>query len=179
MLNITISASDMWNERLGEFVSVPETILHLEHNLLSISKWESKWKKPFLTRERKTIEETIDYVRCMTIGDEEDPIVYKLLSQEHLDKISDYIDDPMTATWFSKDDAKANREIVTSELIYYWMCSLQIPFECQYWHLNRLMALIRICSIKNQPSKKMGRKDIYNQNAALNRARRARSKSKG
>ena len=179
MLTITICASDMWNDGLNEFVSIPETILHLEHSLVAISKWESKWKKPFLVRDSKTVEETLDYVRCMTLDENVNPIIYRLISQDHLNEISEYIDDPMSATWFSKDDSKPSREIVTSELIYYWMCASQIPFECQYWHLNRLMALIRICSIKNQPSKKMGRKDIYNQNAALNRARRAKSRSKG
>lgn len=179
MLTIVIKASDMWDERTNEFLSVPETVLHLEHSLVAISKWESKWKKPFLTRDQKTIEETLDYVRCMSVDIDIDPTVYRLISQEHLDQISEYIDDPMSATWFSKEDSKASREIVTSELIYYWMCASQIPFECQYWHLNRLMSLIRICSIKNQPSKKMGKKDVYNQNAALNRARRAKNRSKG
>lgn len=178
MLTINIPETELWDENRQEFVQVPATVLELEHNLLAISKWESKWKKPFLSKDPKTDEESKDYIRCMSVN-EVDPVIFSFLTQDHMDQISSYMEDPMTATWFSEDKSKPNRKIITSEQIYYWMCAAQIPFECQYWHFNRLMTLIRIASIESQPSKKMGKKDIYSQNAALNRARRAKHKSKG
>lgn len=178
MLTITIPETELWDEEKQEFVHVRETTLRLEHCLYSISKWESKWKKPFLSKDQKTDEESKDYIRCMAL-DDIDTEVLSFLTQENMDQISAYMEDPMTATWFSEDRSKPNRQIITSERIYYWMCAAQIPFECQYWHFNRLMTLIRVASIDSQPSKKMGKKDIYSQNAALNRARRAKHKSKG
>lgn len=178
MLTIKIPTTELWDEGRSEFIAIQETELRLEHSLVAISKWESKWKKPFLTRDPKTEEETRDYVRCMSV-DDIDPLVFSFLTQNHLNQISSYIEDPMTATWFKEDHSKPSKQIITSERIYYWMCAAQIPFECQYWHLNRLMTLIRIASIESQPAKKMGKKDIYSQNAALNKARRAKHKSKG
>lgn len=179
MLIVTIPSTELWDESTSEFVSIQETELRLEHSLAAISKWESKWKKPFLTKDPKTEEESRDYVRCMCLDEDVSQIVFSFLTQEHLNQISSYIEDPMTATWFKEDNSRPSKQIVTSERIYYWMCAAQIPFECQYWHLNRLMTLIRIASIESQPPKKMGKKDIYSQNAALNKARRAKHKSKG
>ena len=148
----------------------------LEHSLAAMAKWEAKWKKPYLTKDPKTRAEQIDYARCMTINrDQVDPKIYEALTQKDLEKIAAYINDPMTATTFSeRSHTKTSREQITAELVYYWMVALQIPFECQYWHLNRLLTLVRICNIKNQPSKKQSKKDTLKQNAALNAARKKR-----
>lgn len=180
MLYITIPATDMFDEKTSEFFTLKEQTLQLEHSLVSLSKWESKWNKPFLTKNEKTIEETIDYIKCMTITQNVNPIYYKCLSNKNIQTIDNYIDAPMTATTFRNDISKTHsREIVTSELIYYWMISLNIPMECQKWHLNRLLTLIRVCNIKNTPPKKMSGKDIMSRNAALNAVRRKRLNSKG
>ena len=180
MLKITVPASERFNEELDEFITIKEHNLQLEHSLVSLSKWESKWCKPFLKKEEKTIAETIDYIRCMTLTQNVDPMVYYCLTPQNYKDINDYIDAPMTATWFNERDNKGgNREIVTSELIYYWMIALNIPFECQKWHLNRLFTLIRVCSIKNQDPKKMTRSEILSRNKEVNAARRKALNSKG
>ena len=182
MLKITIPSIELFDETNQEFITTKEQTLQLEHSLVSLSKWESKWCKPFLSQDTRTVEETIDYIRCMTITQNIDPVVYNNISNEIIEQINDYIDAPMTATWFSEDrkgKGKTSSEQITSELIYYWMISLNIPFECQKWHLNRLLTLIRICNIKNQPEKKMSKKAILSQNAALNAARRKKMNTKG
>lgn len=180
MLQITIPAVEQWDERKQEFVTTKEQTLQLEHSLVSISKWESKWCKAFLTKQEKTIEETLDYIKCMTITQNVDPEVYNYLTNENIEEINKYIEAPMTATYFSDDKtAKPSREQITAELIYYWMIALNIPFECQKWHLNRLLTLIRVCNIKNQPPKKRSRKEIMSRNAALNAARRKQLNTKG
>lgn len=180
MLEITIPATELWDERNEEFIATKEQTLRLEHSLVSLSKWESKWCKPFLSKTNKTDEEIIDYVRCMTLTQNVPDEVYKCLTDDNIRKINEYIDAPMTATWFHEDKAKGtSREQTTSELIYYWMISLNIPFECQKWHLNRLLTLIRVCNIKNQPPKKMSKRDIMSRNAALNAARRNQLHTKG
>lgn len=174
MLQIIVPMSpEGWDEEKQEFVEPKVQILQLEHSLVSLSKWESKWCKAFLSKTEKTPEETLDYIRCMTVSHNVDPDVYNHLTQDNIAKINKYIEAPMTATTFSSEKGgKQNREIVTAELIYYWMIALQIPFECQKWHLNRLLTLVRVCNIKNTPPKKMGMRDRINQNAALNAARR-------
>ena len=180
MLQITIPAVELWDERKQEFVITKEQTLQLEHSLVSISKWESKWCKPFLTKQEKTFEETLDYIKCMTITQNVDPEVYNYLTNENIKEINEYIEAPMTATYFSDEKTnKTSREQVTAELIYYWMIALNIPFECQNWHLNRLLTLIKVCSIKNQPPKKRSRKEIMSRNAALNAARRKQLNTKG
>ena len=157
-----------------------EQTLQLEHSLVSLSKWESKWQKAFLSKKDKTFEETIDYIKCMTVTPNVNDLVYGLLTIEHIKQINDYISAPMTATYFREDpNEKKSREIVTAELIYWWMISLGIPFECQKWHLNRLLTLIKVCTIKNAPPKKRSKRDIMAQNAALNAARRKQLHSKG
>ena len=173
MLTITVPAFEMWDEKNEKFVNIKECTLQLEHSLISLSKWESKWCKPFLFTKEKTEEETLDYVRCMTLTSRVSPEVYYGLTSENIKAINRYIEAPMTATCFGADrNGRGNREIVTSELIYYWMIALNIPFECQKWHLNRLLTLIRVCNIKNQPAKKMSRREIMSRSAALNAARR-------
>ena len=180
MLEITIPATELWDEINEEFITTKEQTLRLEHSLVSLSKWESKWCKPFLSKTNKTDEEMLDYVRCMTLTQNVPDEVYRCLTDDNIRKIYEYIDAPMTATWFNDDKAKGtSREQTTSELIYYWMIALNIPFECQKWHLNRLLTLIRVCNIKNQPPKKMSKRDIMSRNAALNAARRNKLHTKG
>lgn len=181
MLKITVPPFELWDETKQEFIySAKEQHLQLEHSLVSISKWESKWEKPFLKKDTRTQEELIDYIRCMTLTQNVDPMVYYGLTQENIDAVTNYLDASMTATTFPDDKHPTGRgEVVTSELIYYWMIALGIPFECQKWHLNRLLTLVRICNIKNQPPKKMGRQELLSRNAALNKARRAKLNSRG
>lgn len=181
MLQIVIPATEYWDDLKQEFIRLPkEQKLQLEHSLVSISKWESKWRKPFLSNEAKTPEETIDYIRCMTITQNVDPFVYNFLTNENMEQVKQYIEAPMTATWFPKNTpGKNNGEQITNELIYYWMITLNIPSKFEKWHINRLLTLIRVCNVKNQPSKKMSRRDVMSQNRALNAARRKRLNSKG
>ena len=167
-----------WDPVKEEFLSLPECTLKLEHSLHSMDTWESKWKKPFLTSE-KTNEETMDYVKCMAL-EPIDNAYYDCMTNETMQKIVDYIQDPMTATTITKQkQGKPSREIITSEIIYYWMTALNIPFECQYWNLNKLLTLVEVCSIKQSPPKKMSKSQLLAQNRSLNAARRAKHHSKG
>ena len=184
MLSITIPPFSFFDERTEEFIEFDKpTHLQLEHSLLSISKWESKWHKPFIGNSLtppKTNEELIDYIRCMTLTQKVDPQVYLGINNDVLQKVTAYIEDSMTATTFSDEhNKKFNSEIITAEIIYYWMVALKIPFECQKWHLNRLLMLVQVCNEKNKPPKKMSQKSIMTRNAALNAARRAKLHSKG
>lgn len=180
MLQITIPAMELWDEDKQEFINSKEQTLQLEHSLVSLTKWESKWCKAFLGKAEKTNEEIVDYVKCMTITQNVNPDLYNYLTHDNYEQINEYISAPMTATIFSPDNsAKKNREVVTAEVIYYWMIALNIPFECQKWHLNRLLTLIRVCNIKSQPPKKRSKRDINAQNAALNAARRKQLNSRG
>lgn len=180
MLQITLPAIEQWNEQKQEFVQTKEQTLQLEHSLVSLSKWESKWNKAFLSKGEKTTEETLDYIKCMTINQHVDPDIYNALTNEHIDRINAYIEAPMTATTFSETkQGQTNREVVTAELIYYWMIALNIPFECQKWHLNRLLTLIRVCNVKNAPPKKMSKKATAARNAQLNAARRQQMNTRG
>ncbi len=180
MLDITIPSTQLWDEANEVFIDTKEYKLRLEHSLVSISKWELKWCKPFLAKKDKTTEEAIDYIRCMTITQNVDPVAYKFITKSIMGQISDYIYEPMTATTFAKTaDKPTNKEIITSEIIYYWMITFNIPFECQTWHLNRLLTLINVCSIKNQPAKKLNRKEHFKNQRALNEARKAKLGTRG
>ena len=184
MLQLTIMIiPEQWDEIKEEFIPAVCRTIQLEHSLVSLSKWESKWHKPFLSKVEKTAEETEDYIKCMTITQNVDPDIYKHLSSANIRSVNEYIKDPMTATWFSEDKTKPkgrnSGEQVTAEIIYYWMVTLNIPLECQKWHLNRLLTLIRVCNIKNQPPKKMSKKEVMARQAALNAARRKQFNSKG
>lgn len=180
MLRITIPAVEQWDEQKQEFITTKEQTLSLEHSLVSLSKWESKWCKAFLTKDNKTSEETLDYIKFMTLTQNVDSEVYNYLTNGNISEINEYIEAPMTATYFSDEKtSKTSREQITAELIYYWMIALNIPFECQKWHLNRLLTLIKVCNIKNQPPKKRSKKDIMSRNAALNEARRKQLNTKG
>lgn len=180
MLQIIVPEVEKWDEERLEFVYNKSYTLNLEHSLVSISKWESKWCVPFLSKEDKTVEQTIDYIKCMTINQNVPNYVYENLTNQNISDVSDYINAPMTATSFSNhSNNKGSREIFTAELIYYSMIALNIPFECQKWHLNRLLTLIRVCDIKNTPPQKMNRRDMLNKNAALNAARKKQLNTKG
>lgn len=181
MLQISVPISpEGWDERKQEFVEPSYKVLQLEHSLVSLSKWESKWCKAFFSNKDKTFEETIDYIRCMTLTQNVKPEVYDHLTRENISQIYDYINAPMTATTFrEKPGNKINNETITSELIYYWMITFNIPVEFQKWHLNRLLTLIRVCNVKNQPPKPMSRREIMTQNAALNAARRKQLNTRG
>ena len=181
MLTIKIPISaEGFDESTYEFIEPETKTLQLEHSLISLSKWESKWHKPFLSQKEKTYDETLDYIKCMTITQNVDPDVYNHLSPQNVEEINSYIYDSMTATTFVDDKrGKNNSEMITSELIYYWMVALQIPFECQKWHLNRLLTLIRICNVKNEPPKKMSKGEIMRRNSALNAARRKQLNTRG
>lgn len=180
MLQITVPTSEFWDESKQEFVEVKGGVLKLEHSLVSISKWESKWCKSFLNTTEKSIEETIDYIRCMTLTQNVDPNIYKNLSNKNIEDIKNYINAPMTATvFYNTENSSSNREVVTAELIYYWMIAYNIPFECQKWHINRLLTLVRVCGIKNNPPKKMSRGEIMRRNATLNAQRCKQMNTKG
>ena len=181
MLRITIPAAESWDEQKEEFIiTAKEQTLQLEHSLVSLSKWESKWCKPFLSKEAKTLEETIDYIKCMTITQNVDDSVYDRLTKGNIDAVGEYIEAPMTATTFSGQTKKGGgKSVITSEIIYHWMISFNIPMECQKWHLNRLLTLIRVCEIKNSPPKKMGKRELINKYAELNAARKKQFNSTG
>lgn len=182
MLPIFIPAIETWDSKRRVFVNYEPITLHLEHSLVSLSKWESKWNKPFLSKTDKTDEETMDYIKCMTLTPNVSQAAFDYISKNDqlVKQIRDYIDAPMTATTFSKDNSsKAKREAITSEIIYYWMISFNIPVEFQDWHLNRLITLIRVCSIKAGKPKKMGTKEQMSHNKALNAARKQQLKTRG
>lgn len=180
MLRITVPDREYWDERKQEFVNVKGGELKLEHSLVSIAKWESKWNKSFLNTNEKTDEETIDYVRCMSLSQNVPEDIYENLSPKNVMDIYDYINSPMTATVFSDaGDKSGTREVVTAELIYYWMIAYNIPFECQKWHINRLLTLVKVCGIKNNPPKKMSRGEIVRRNREINEARRKQLNTKG
>lgn len=180
MLQITIPAVELFDETHNEFITTEEQTLQLEHSLVALSKWESKWHKAFLTSKEKTNEETIDYIRCMTLTPDVAPETFAYLSQENLEQIDRYIQSPMTATVFTDNKkSKGGKDVITAEVVYHWMIALNIPPEYDKWHLNRLLTLIRVCEIKNTPPKKMGKRETMSRNAALNAANRKRFNSRG
>jgi len=181
MLEIVVPASEGWDEQKEQFVPIQkEQTIVLEHSLVSISKWESKWQKPYFSKELKTIEETLDYIKCMTITQNVNPEVYQRLSTDNIAKINEYMDSPMTATWINDNASRSNnRTTMTSELMYYNMIAYNIPFECQKWHINRLITLMRICDIKNRKPEKTTNSDILKRNAALNARNRKKYNSNG
>ena len=182
-LSITIPAGEVWDELTGEFTEIKKPVkLQLEHSLISVSKWESKYHKPFIGNSRtppKTNAELVNYIKCMTITPNVDEDVYKLLTPEIIKKVSDYINNPMTATTITKTNNKVDLSIITSEIIYYWMTQFNIPFECEKWHLNRLIMLIQVCGEKSQPPKKMPKGKAISNRKALNAARRKQYNTHG
>lgn len=184
MLRMTIQTSpEGWDDEKEEFVEPKSITIQLEHSLVSLSKWEAKWNKPFLSNNTHTVEETIDYIRCMTITQNVNPEIYNLLTDEQIVEVNKYIEAPMTATWFTEREkhraGKGSQKQVTNELIYSWMFSFNIPMECQKWHLNRLLTLIKVCEVENKQPEKMGNKNILRQNASVNAMRRKRLNTRG
>lgn len=184
MLILDVKDTEVYDGKTEEFQIIPGARLQLEHSLIAMKKWESIWHKPLLkSLEEGTLSllEYQDYIRCMTINQQQDLRIYRCLTQEQINTVSKYINEPMTATTFSNtdDDKSKKKEIITAELIYWWMTSYRIPWECQKWHLNQLMTLLHIAAIKNQPPKKMSKRDIMNKNRSLNAARRKKLGSAG
>lgn len=179
-ITITIPKTELWDPIKEEFINIKEQTLVMEHSLLSVDKWESKWRKPYLSSDNKSALEVIDYLRCMTITKNVDPNVYFAIPEKELRRINEYITNPMTATTFNdRNERRGRREIITSEIIYWQMTQLNIPMEWEKRHLNKLLTLIRVAAIKSQAPKQMSKADIAKQNRALNAARRKRSGSRG
>lgn len=182
MLLLEIPKRELFDDASQTFLTLNKEVLQLEHSLVSLSKWESNWCKPFYSKSPKTTEEAIDYIKCMTITQNVKPETYTHLPDSVFQEVDKYIHNPMTATWFAdQKNVKPNKEVITSEIIYYWMVVHNIPMDCQKWHLNRLLTLVRVCNIKNQPAKKQGKigKDALAARAALNQARKAQFNTKG
>lgn len=179
MLTLEVKGRRLWDEKNQEFLYPKDHVLIMEHSLVSVSKWESIWCKPFLGKDPMTSEQTISYIKCMTITKNVDPNIYLCMTNEHIDKVKEYIEAPMTATTIREEETKGSSKVVTSELIYYWMLSLNIPVEFQKWHFNRLLTLIKVCNAENKPPKKMSKNEIYARNAKLNAERKRRLGTKG
>lgn len=180
MLEIYVPEMELFDDENEQFTTVKEQTLHLEHSLVSLAKWESKWHEPFLAKKDKTYDEMMDYIACMTLENGVSPMVYRCLPQTEIDRVAKYIDDPMTATWFNEMSPQTGKnEIITAEIIYYWMVVLRIPIEMEKWHLNRLMTLIKVINIKQQQPKPMNKKEAARIRAVENARRRAKYKSKG
>ena len=180
MLTITVGTTDIYDESADKFSTQGGVELQLEHSLVSLSKWESIHEKPFLGKDSKTGEEILSYIKCMTLTPKVPEEVYLQLSQADFEEIHAYIDAKMTATWFNEQPgAPKSSEVITSELVYYWLTVFTIPFECEHWHLNRLFTLIRICNIKQSKPKKMSRSEIAARNRELNAQRRKQLGTRG
>ena len=172
MLQIIVRGKEVFDEATGTFYYPNETTLNLEHSLVSISKWESKWHKPFFSKIKHTEEETRDYIRCMTINKNVDPMVYNALNGNEINAIIDYIEDSCSAMYHDKKKNGGSREEITSEKIYFWMFSYRIPKECEKWHISRLLNVIELFNDANTPPKKRRPKEIAQSYASLNAQRR-------
>lgn len=183
MIQIVVPKQQLFNENTEEFVNVEETVLEMEHSLKAVRIWEAKWHKPFLDNHDKTKEEIFDYMRIMCLNENVDPMVFRVMSQDNIEQVVSYIQNPMTATWFNNDNrigaSLKSGEIVTAEIIYYWMISMRVPLELENWHLNQLLTLLKVISIKNGGKKKMSKKEAALQRAKLNAERRKKLKTKG
>lgn len=181
MLRLIISGDEVFNEETNEFSPIEDdVVMDLEHSLISLSKWESEYQKPFLSSGKKTAEEIMGYIKAMVVTPNVNLDSLYRCPKQSIDKIQQYIDSTQSATTFGTlPSTRGPGEIITSELIYYWLVAYTIPFECQYWHLNRLFSLIRICNNKNSKPEKMSRRELAERNARLNAERRAELGTKG
>lgn len=180
MLTIEVVLEEQFDQVNSLFTASETFTLELEHSLVSLSKWESKFEKPFLSDDDKTTEETIEYIKCMTLTPDVPDEIYGMLQAEDYARINEYINAKMTATWFSqKKETTRRRETITAELVYYWMIALGVPFECQEWHLNRLLTLIQVCNVKNAPAKKVDPREAARRRQALNAERKAKLNTSG
>lgn len=180
MLKITIPGGELYDEVNERFIYIEPYDLKLEHSLSSLSKWESKWEIPFLGNQERTNEQTIDYIRCMTLTEDVPESIYGRLTSENIEAISAHISAKMSATWFSESEtSKVSKKVITAEIIYYWMVQASIPIELENWHINKLLTLIQVCSRENQPEKKLSRAEVMDRNRKLNEARKAQLKTKG
>lgn len=180
MLKIIVPGIELFDDERQVFITEDESVLELEHSLVSLSKWEETWEKPFLGDAKKTPEEILGYVQAMCVTPDVSPEVFRRLTEENVQAINNYVDAKMTATWFSSATGSApSREIITSEIIYHWMFALKVPMECQNWHLSKLFTLIKVINEKRNPPKKMTQREIMEQNRRLNAQRRAELKTSG
>lgn len=177
MFKVVVPGQEFYNERLQEFLYTKEYIFNIEHSLVSLSKWESEYMKPFVSDTPMTPDEFLYYIKCMTITQNVPDDAYRYLTQSNLDDIRSYMNKPMTATTISSNNKKGPSKIVTAELIYSWMIALNIPFECRKFHLNQLIMLINVCNEENQPKKKLSKKEAAAKTAETNRIRRAQHKN--
>lgn len=179
MLKLAVVVDESFDEATRQFIE--HTVdLELEHSLASLSKWESEFEKPFLSSADKTTEEVLSYVRTMCVTPNVPSEIFLKLSQENVDVINAYVNAKMTATWFAENTTqRPGREVITAELVYYWMTALQVPFVCETWHLNRLLTLIRVCNVKNAPQKKMSKREALQQQRSVNAQRRAQQGTSG
>lgn len=182
MLTLEFAGTEVFNEETNEFLVEDPVTISLEHSLVSLSKWESEFQIPFITDDKKTEEQTIAYVRAMMLADDYPIDLTRRLTSSHIEQVSTYIENQMTATRISempKQSGPRSSEFITAELIYYWMVALTIPFECERWHLNKLLTLVKVTNLKNQPPKKMPRKEAMSRQAALNASRKAQLGTSG
>lgn len=176
MLEIRVTLEEGFDEESSKFVAASSFTVRLEHSLSSVSKWESVWEEPFLGKKEKTQKQTVSYIEMMILQDKLPPGVFQKLIAHHLEEIMNYVSADMTATKLHVDpNSSQSRETITSELIYYWMISMNIPVQFEHWHLNRLITLIRVINLKNTPKKKMSAMERRN----LNRRRRQQLNTRG
>ena len=180
MLRLFFKELETYDEKENLFSTVPAGEIELEHSLVSVSKWEAIHKKAFLGTETKTYEEIISYLECMAVDGKFPPELLARIDDGHIQQLSEYINSAQTATWFGETkDAPKSREVITAEVIYYWMIHFNIPVEFQYWHLNRLLTLVRVCGVKQEKPKKMGRQEAADQRRMLNEQRKKQFNTRG